>query len=523
MTRSLIGRLGAVVGAALGVLLMAGLLAVLAVIALGNASLLTTHGISMEPRFHAGDLAVLRPADRYDVGDVVAYRSTLMHEVVMHRIVAVEGGHYTFKGDNNAWLDPEQPTAADLIGRLSLRVPQGGSWLERLTSPPALGLIAFGLLASGGTTVQTRRRRRRGTMSRHTTTSTSRSRAVALATAPPWLRTAAAATAVVAMLGLALAAWAWTGPVTKASTSQAQADRSMTFSYTASVPQTPAYDGTTVASPDPVFRKLANTIDVHYAYRGTPGSVTVSAVLSTAGGWHSIVPLAASKTFTTTGYHGTVRLDLKALDARAQAAAAVTGLPTNQVTVTVLPRVDTTDGARFAPTLSLSLSPLQLTLAGDAKTLVVKDSTPVKQVTTAPRTIGALGQQLTAATARTLSTILVLAGLLGAAMLALIARLSAPTSEGAGIRRRYAPLLVPVHPMPAPPGRPVVDVTEFATLARLAERYGLLVLHWSRSGVETFVVQDEGTTYRYRTSTGKTSDPGAGGTPVEAEADHARP
>lgn len=489
----------------------------------GRSTYVTTHGNSMEPRFHAGDLAVLRPADRYDVGDIVAYHSPLLKAVLLHRIVAVEGGHYTFKGDNNSWLDPEQPTTSDLIGKLAVRIPQGGVWLERLTSTPALWLIAFGLFASGGTTVQIRRRRRRGTMSRHTTTPPSRWRAAPLATAPPWLRTAAAATAVVAILGLALAAWAWAGPLTKAVSSQEPASRSMTFSYTASVPQTPAYDGTTVASPDPVFRKLTNTVDVHYAYQGTPGAVTVSAVLSTAGGWHSTVPLVAPTTFTTTGYHGTVRLDLLALDARAQAAAAVTGLPANQVTVTVIPRVDTTDGAHFAPTLSLSLSPLQLTLAGDAKTLVVKDSTPVKQVTTAPRTIGALGQQLTAATARTLSTILLLAALLGAAMLALIARLSAPTSEGAGIRRRYAPLLVSVHPMPAPPGRPVVDVAEFATLARLAERYGLLVLHWSRSGVETFVVQDEGTTYRYRTSTGKTSDPGAGSTPVEAAADHARP
>jgi hypothetical protein len=43
----------------------------------------------------------------------------------------------------------------------------------------------------------------------------------------------------------------------------------------------------------------------------------------------------------------------------------------------------------------------------------------------------------------------------------------------------------------------VVDVTEFATLAKLAERYGLLILHWSRSEVETFLLQDEGMTYRY--------------------------
>jgi len=43
---------------------------------------------------------------------------------------------------------------------------------------------------------------------------------------------------------------------------------------------------------------------------------------------------------------------------------------------------------------------------------------------------------------------------------------------------------------------------DFATLAKLAERYQLLVLHWSRSDVETFVVQDQATTYRYRTGAG---------------------
>jgi hypothetical protein len=45
-------------------------------------------------------------------------------------------------------------------------------------------------------------------------------------------------------------------------------------------------------------------------------------------------------------------------------------------------------------------------------------------------------------------------------------------------------------------------VVDFPTLAKLAERYELLVLHWRRSDVETFVVQDQGTTYRYRTGVG---------------------
>jgi signal peptidase I len=61
-------------------------------------------------------------------------------------------------------------------------------------------------------------------------------------------------------------------------------------------------------------------------------------------------------------------------------------------------------------------------------------------------------------------------------------------------------------------------VTEFKTLTRLAERYELLILHWSRNNVETFVVQDEGTTYLYRCDVNDSSipiDPDAMATPLE--------
>jgi signal peptidase I len=472
----------------------------------GSTTYVTTHGISMQPEFQTGDLAVFRAAGHYGVGDIAAYHSDLLKTVVMHRIVAVEGRHVTFKGDNNSWLDPEHPRQEELVGKLAVRIPQGGIWLERLTSATGLGLIAFVMVAGSGGAVQTRRRRKRRNMSCHSPTLRGLSMS-ALAAGPPWLRTAAAGTASVGVLGLALAALAWTGPVMTAVSSEASARGSMTFSYTTSVPRTVAYDGVTVTSPDPVFRKLANTVDVHYAYDGSPGSVAVVAEISTASGWHSTVQLAKPKTFTTDRTHGTVRLNLKALEVRAQAAGALTGIPVSGVTVAVIPRVDTAAGARFAPSLSLSLSPLQLTLPGGTPALVVKDSAAVKQSGTAARTIGVLGGHITVATARILSTILLLGGLLGAAVLLPTARRFTPTSEAEGICRRYAALLVPVRPMAVPSGRPVVDVDDFATLARLAERYGLLVMHWRRSGVETFVVQDEGTTYRYRTNAGEASDP----------------
>jgi len=57
-------------------------------------------------------------------------------------------------------------------------------------------------------------------------------------------------------------------------------------------------------------------------------------------------------------------------------------------------------------------------------------------------------------------------------------------------------------PVALTPGRPVVDVPDVDSLVKLAERYGLLVLAWSRGGIDTYVVQDEGTTYRYRSGTG---------------------
>ena len=40
------------------------------------------------------------------VGDIVAYRSTVLHVVVLHRIVAIKGDRYVLKGDNNDFVDP---------------------------------------------------------------------------------------------------------------------------------------------------------------------------------------------------------------------------------------------------------------------------------------------------------------------------------------------------------------------------------------------------------------------------------
>lgn len=483
---------------AVAIALLAGsALAVAALVLTGVVAVVTTHGTSMQPRLHAGDLVVVAPAATYAVGDSVAYHSEDLDTTVLHRIVAVEDGRYTFRGDNNSWLDPERPTEDLLIGKELLHIPGGGIWLDRLTSPIGPGLLAFVLLATGASAARTRRaRRRRRTMSQHA----ARGRGGRpFAGLPRWATSTAAAAALVGALGAALGAFAWTTPATGAAAGVEPRAQRMVFSYSASVRPSPAYDDTIVIAPQPVFRRLADTVEVAYEYSGAPGTVAVAAELSTASGWTATVPLQPDESFEADHHDGSVGLDLDALERRAERAAAATGIPAGDVTVEVAATV-TTERGEFEAGLPFVLSPLQLTLSGDRAALTVGGTAPVAP--SGDPTLSLLGREIPVGTARIASVGMVVAALLAGLLLVVVARVTAPATELAAIRRRHGHLLVDVQPYAPPPGVPVVDVEDFATLARVAERYELLVLHWGRSDVHTFFVADQGAAYRYRTRSG---------------------
>ena len=129
----------------------------------GSTRYVVTSGVSMEPRFHTGDLAIVRPAANYRVGEIVAYWSTLLHTVVLHRIIARDGNRYVFKGDNNHFIDPVRPTRSELLGKLWIHVPHLGRVLQMLHTRVAAALLCavVGLLALFGVKETGRRRRRR--------------------------------------------------------------------------------------------------------------------------------------------------------------------------------------------------------------------------------------------------------------------------------------------------------------------------------------------------------------------------
>ena len=230
----------------------------------GRTTYVSTYGTSMLPRFHGGDLAVVQPAGSYHVGEIVAYHSSVLRgAVVLHRIVAINDGHFTFKGDNNHFLDPVQPTATQIVGRLRFRIPRGGAIRSFFARPLLLfPLLALALTGAGG--FWTRKKRRRadayGSGSRRspkTSTGTPRRR----------LGVVVPIAAMLTAAGFLIAAIAvWTMPRTEASTRRAFYTQNLALGYTAVAHKGAAYPNGTLTTGDPIFTRLVNTVDMQLDY-----------------------------------------------------------------------------------------------------------------------------------------------------------------------------------------------------------------------------------------------------------------
>lgn len=128
----------------------------------GSTSYVITSGTSMLPDFHAGDLVLVRREARYHVGEVAAYHNGQLGVVVLHRIIAIRGDHYLFKGDNNNFTDSFEPMRGEIVGAEWIHLPGVGGYLLRLHSPVVAAVILSGLwLLAFSPPARSRRQRRR--------------------------------------------------------------------------------------------------------------------------------------------------------------------------------------------------------------------------------------------------------------------------------------------------------------------------------------------------------------------------
>ena len=475
----------------------------------GGTSYLVTKGASMAPRVSSGDLVVLRESDHYAIGDVAGYRMDADGATVVHRIVDRVGTRFVLRGDNNDWFDPERPSRDQVIGKEALHLPGAGTWLHRLSSPWLLGpLLALVLLAGD---VKRRKSRRSMTMAHHVGPRR-RSPLVGRVEAALGGRSdrLLLVSAVTGALGVVLGLTVWS--THEVAASSPAAEESIRYSYEAQVNRSPAYDTTTVSSPEPVFRAVAESVLVTSGYLGRPGELTMNAEVSTESGWHTTLELAPPVTVDGVAYDATAPLDLDAIQERATAAAQAIGTTWSSIAVDVVTTVRHADGTTFTHELPLELTPLQLVPVAGAAFSSDPGAQPAAVDLAGAPSVEVFGLAVPPNAAWALTGALCLFSLAGLALGWRVHRARSGTTERDRIRLSHAELLLDVQPMTPPHGRPVVDVLDFATLAKVAERYGLLVNRWSRSGVDTYVVQDVATTYRYRTGDGAPAEQ----EPVEA-------
>jgi signal peptidase I len=468
----------------------------------GGTTYVTTHGTSMEPRFHTGDLAILRSAGSYAVGDVVAYRSESLNTVVMHRIVSLDGDRFVIQGDNNDWLDEDHPSKEDILGTLFLRLPQGGKALDALSSPGALAIIASAALALAGVA--------RGPRGRHNRRSSTRR------ASPAFSMPIRARARQVALVSGAVALLAGVGggvllamPSTQTDSRTLQVTQQGQFSYTGAAEAGTTYPSGVISTGDPVYTKLTDGLTVSFqdtvsgpGLESVTGTAWLDLSVSTPDGWTAALGRGA----TASVANGTVTASAEVDPARAAAfltrhyteiganpaGASLIVTPTVQMTGTLAGQTFATDPM---PALTFALDATALRVGGDpTAALAPTAQTAVVVEEVVARSFPVLGFSIPIALARIAAGVVLGMALIGLAAGAWIGR-SRRGDVADDFLVRHAARILPVAAFT--PGQTVVDVSDAESLHKVAERLDGLVLHHAGPDGQVLAVQDSDITYRY--------------------------
>ena len=115
----------------------------------GPAGYAVVEGTSMDGTLASGDLVVTRQHDAYHVGEIIAFRAPGGLDVI-HRIVAGDAATgYVTRGDNRDEADSWRIHPSEVVGSMSVRLPQVGTAVEWLRQPPLfIWLVGSILLAA---------------------------------------------------------------------------------------------------------------------------------------------------------------------------------------------------------------------------------------------------------------------------------------------------------------------------------------------------------------------------------------
>lgn len=470
----------------------------------GSANYIVVNGISMEPMLHGGDLVIARRSSSFQIGDVVIYRDPTIGPVI-HRITEEQDGHFTFKGDNNAWLDAYHAARSEIIGRLWLYVPRLGSLFMSLRQPRSMAMVtvclAMVLLFFKGTRGKSKRR---GTHSEGWSILMGK---IGLSRDDLLL-----VVLVVGAISTGMGLFAFTQPLTRQQVNELSYLHQGMFSYSADDPYG-VFDDGIVKPGEPVFRKFTNSITVTFAYvlttgsvRNVSGSVRVLGEVSDSVGWKRTIELAPATPFAGNVYNQEIRVDLQTFQNLIDAMEKPTGIRRGGYALTIAPQVSVVGTAgelpwqnTFTPRLNFTMDDAMLALANYDPHQPVEtqlkqtERGSVDQTITQPNTATLLVYPVNVLTARIAAVIGIL---LSTAIILLILWRSMHATPVEQIESAHSKLLVSAEHIQVPTG-PVVDVATIEDLVKLAERDSRMVLHIRDTTRHLYVVQDGSTYYQY--------------------------
>jgi len=471
----------------------------------GQASYVIIHGNSMEPKFHTGDLVLVRKSLSYQVGDIVTYWDDSMASYTIHRIIDIKQDRFILKGDNNWWIDPVKPDQEDIIGKLWIHLPKIGKTMEWLRSPINFALIvalAGGILMTG----------------KILNPKSNRKKEFFNPSPTGILGIALYIFGFLFFVFLALSFFSFSRPVSISSNKILYQQEGL-FSYSAT--GTPGiYDTDTVQSGEPIFPKLTCLLNMGFSYnllgnqaQSISGSHQLYArILDEQSGWLRTIPMSQSMNFSGTSFSNAGTIDLCQVEMLVTTLERETGLRSSTYKMEIVSAVTVmgniageTIADSFAPTLTFRFDEAHFYLDSTQKDEDLFHATEPgmsSSATLQANVISILGFEIKIQTVRVVALFGSFISLCCILVLFLYAYTAVQQDQQALIRLKYGSLLVDVYEGSYEPTSPVIDVTSIDSLAKLAERHNTMILHITRNFLHDYLVQGNNATYRYSISSG---------------------
>ena len=513
----------------------------------GLSSYIMIVGNSMEPDFHRGDLVIVHRAPEYYVGEAVAYRNPELKRNVFHRIISNEYDHYTLKGDNNSWVDSYQPSRAEVIGKLWIRIPRAGALIQFLRVPlnmaifagVLVGILALGIFAKPriGKTMKkrslresvselireqkSRKRTNQTASSSDLQTGSDKSNLLPSLFKPAKDRQSAEllgileilffALGLIAFASLILGIISFTRPASITATDDVNYQHIGLFSYSAPAPAS-VYDSNALQTGEPIFPQLTCSIRMNFLYslagdalENISGSYEVQAqILEPGTGWQRTIPLQAITAFKGNTLDIGTNLNLCQVIGLIESMEAETGFRPGQYTFLIIPKIFVSGqiagrqlNDTYSPQLAFRYDRLNfsvLRLDPEADPFNVSEPNFLREIINKANTLSMFGFELLVWQLRLIAMVGLALSLAGIWMMWIYIQNIARKSPESYARMKYSSMILKVNGQLSDDSR-VINVSSIDDLAKLAERHNTFILYDMQNHTHNYMVQTEKLAY----------------------------